>query len=288
MSQQKRRNKGPAKVTVVENQKGGVGKTTFVYHISCYLAEQGYRVLALDLDPQGNLSSRFLSREKRTNGYRTVNMFGNQPIEHQPLPTPIGVDLVYALDRDVQLANVERLTLGEAVINFSRNLEPLLEDYDYVVIDTPPAHGNKMTAASVSSNFMFVPVELAAFAVTGVESVLETLAEMQNLVEDPIKITGVICNRMRRVKAHAEALAELQAAAGNLKILTTKVATNGAIDDALRDGVPVWKNRATGAQRESGKMMITLMEEIAVLIGAKPLKAPARVTAKQKGVSTHA
>ncbi|MBM5458938.1 ParA family protein [Pseudomonas sp. P66] len=288
MSQQKRRNKGPAKVTVVENQKGGVGKTTFCYHIPCYLVEQGYRVLAVDLDPQGNLSSRFLSRALRTNGYRSVHMFGNQPIAYEPLSTPIGVDLIYALDRDVELANVERMPLGEAVINFCQNLGGLLEEYDYIVIDTPPAHGNKMTAASVSSNFMFVPVELAAFAVTGVESVLETLAEMQNLVDDPIKITGVICNRMRKVKAHAEALAELQAAAGNLKILTTKVATNGAIDDALRDGVPVWKNRATGAQRESGKMMITLMEEIASLIGAKPLKAPARVTAKPKGVSTHA
>lgn len=288
MSQRKRRNTGLAKVVVVENQKGGVGKTTMCYHIPCHLAEQGYRVLAIDLDPQGNLSSRFLNRALRTNGYRSVHMFSDKPIAFAPLPTPMEVDLIYSLDRDVELVNVERMDLGDAVINFSTNLEVLLEDYDYIVIDTPPAHGNKLTAASVASNFMFIPVELAAFAVTGVESVLETLAEMQNLVDDPIKITGIICNRMRKVKAHAEALAELQAAAGNLKILTTKVPTNGAIDDALRDGVPVWRNRATGAQRETGKMMISLMEEISALIGAKPLKPRVTPNAKQKGVTTNA
>lgn len=282
----KKRFQAPAKVVVIENQKGGVGKTTIAYHVACYLAELGYRVLALDLDPQGNLSSRFVKREDRINGYRAVHMFmADRPV-FAPLHSAFGVDLVYSLDRDVELGNVERMALGEAMGNFGKNLDPLLDDYDYLVIDTPPAHGNKMTAASVASTHMFVPVELAAFAVTGVESVLETLAEISHLIGRRIQITGLICNRMRKVKAHTLALEEIQKTEDALKVLNTHLSTNGAIDDALRDGVPVWKNKATGAQRESAKMMLNLMKEIAGLVGAKAKRPKPTPQIQRAGVIT--
>lgn len=287
MSLQKR-TKEQAKVVVIENQKGGVGKTTIAYHVACFLAELGYRVLAIDLDPQGNLSSRFISRAERINGYRSVHMFMADRPDFAPLSTSVEVDIVYALDRDVELGNVERMDLGVAMMNFGTNLEPLMEDYDYLVIDTPPAHGNKMTAASLASTHMFVPVELAAFAVTGVESVMETLAEIGHLVGRPVKITGLICNRIRNIEAHRTALAEMQAAAGNLHVLESKLYANTAIDSALRDGIPVWKKKTSGAQRESAKIMLTLMKEIGSLIGAKAKSKPGKPVKKikQQGVTS--
>lgn len=283
MSLQKR-TKEPAKVAVIENQKGGVGKTTIGYHLSCYLAEQGYRVLGIDLDPQGNFSSRFLTREQRTQGLRSVHLFAPSVPSFAVLPTAMNVDLIYALDRDVELANIERMELGQSVANFYENLDGIRNDYDFIVIDTPPAHGNKMTAASIASSHMFIPVELAAFAVTGLESVLETLSEIGQLIKRPVKITGVICNRVRRVKAHTEALEELRNAAGHLNVLENQLPTNGAIDDALRLGLPVWRIKATGAHRESGKLMLSLMKECASLLGARVMSKQQQRKSKQQGV----
>ncbi|WP_116826572.1 MULTISPECIES: ParA family protein [Pseudomonas syringae group] len=279
----KKRTQDPAKVIVIENQKGGVGKTTIAYHLSCYLAEQGYKTLAIDLDGQGNLSSRFLDRSKRVGGLRSVHLFNDTAPDLKPLDTPDGVDLIYSIDRDVELFNVERMDFDKALINFNENLDPMLDAYDYIVMDTPPAHGNKMSAASITSNYIFVPVEMAAFAVTGVESVLETLAEIQRYVSDRLQVTGVICNRLRPVNSHTEALAELNAAGVN--ILTARLGTNGAVDDALRDGVPVWKNKRTGAQRETAKSMVSLMQEICGYVGAKIQPPQAKAVAKQSGVT---
>lgn len=273
-----------AEIITIENQKGGVGKTTLVYHYACYLAEQGFRVLAIDMDPQGNLSSRFLSREARTGGYRSVHLFKPTLTTAKPLETAAGVDLIYALDRDVELANVERMELGKAMGGFGLNIAPLRECYDYIVIDTPPAHGTKLTAASVASTHMFVPVELAAFAVTGVESVLETLTEISHLIGRRIKVTGLIANRVRPVNAHTDAIHELREAAGDLKVLEAMLPTNGAIDDALREGVPVWKNKKTGARRESAKKMLEVMKEMSRLIGIKTSK-PAVPALKRTGVT---
>lgn len=272
-----------AEIITIENQKGGVGKTTLGYHYASYLAEEGYRVLAIDLDPQGNLSSRFLSREARTQGYRSVHLFNPTRVAAKPLTTPAGVDLIYALDRDVELANVERMDLGEAMEGFGVNITPLREAYDFIVIDTPPAHGTKLTAASVASTHMFIPVELAAFAVTGVESVLETLSEISHLIGRRIKVTGLIANRVRSVNAHTDAIRELREAAGDLKVLEAMLPTNGAIDDALREGVPVWKNKKTGARRESAKKMLEVMKEMSRLVGVKTKKS-ASPALKQAGV----
>lgn len=278
----KKRTNAAAKVVVIENQKGGVGKTTIAYHFSCFVASLGYRTLAIDLDGQGNLSSRFLTRAARVGGCRAVHLFSETSPELLPLGTPDGVDLIYSLDRDVELFNVERMDFDKALINFNTNLDPLLDTYDYIVIDTPPAHGNKMSAASISSNYIFVPVEMAAFAVTGVESVLETLAEIQRYVPDRLQVTGVICNRLRAVNSHTEALAELEAAGVN--ILKARLGTNGAVDDALRDGVPVWKNKGTGAQRETAKRMISLMKEMCGYVGARDM-AKTKPKAKAPGVN---
>ncbi|MNN82204.1 hypothetical protein D3C81_1991130 [compost metagenome] len=78
----------------------------------------------------------------------------------------------------------------------------------------------------------------------------------------------------------------MQAAAGNLHVLKSKLYANTAIDSALRDGVPVWKKKTSGAQRESAKIMLALMKEIATLVGAKVKTGKPVQKVKQQGVTT--
>lgn len=267
MSKNKRL-KTPGKVIVLNNQKGGVGKTTIAYHQACYLASQGYKVVAVDLDGQGNLSGRFFPLADRINGYRSVHLFTSTAVAFAPLTAELGVDVIYALKRDVELFNVERMPLGDAAANFYEKVSQLREEYDFIVVDTPPALGNMMTAACIASDFLFVPVELAAFAVEGVENVLETLQEIGQLTGSEVKVTGVICNKLRAVNSHTSSLAELRQAVGPL-ILKTCLVNRGAVDEAMGVRVPVWQRKSTGAQRDTGREMTQLMAEMAALCSIK-------------------
>ncbi|RRV05444.1 ParA family protein [Stutzerimonas xanthomarina] len=272
----KKRLKTPGKVIVLNNQKGGVGKTTIAYHVGCYLASQGYKVVAIDLDGQGNLSGRFFPLAERISGYRAVHLFTSASAEFAPLTADLGVDVIYALKRDVELFNVERMPLGEAAANFYEKVSQLREDYDFIVVDTPPALGNMMTAACIAADFLFVPVELAAFAVEGVENVLETLQEIGQLTGSEVKVTGVICNKLRAVNSHSKSLAELRQAVGPL-ILKNCLVNRGSVDEAMGDRIPVWQRKSTGAQRDTGREMTQLMAEMAGLCGIKiDTKARAR------------
>lgn len=266
----KRRNRGRGKIIVITNQKGGVGKTTLAFHLLCFLYDAGFKVLGIDLDGQGNFSSRFISKEDRIGGYRAVHMFNAEPAQFQPLATPYGPDLIYALNRDVELNQVDSLQLFDAATAFNDKIDGLCEDYDFIVVDTPPTYGNKMAAACMVQNYLFVPVELAAFAVEGVVNVVESVKEIGGMIGEEIKITGVICNKLRHVNSHQDALTEMHKEPGVAKmILKSNLVNRGAVDDALRLGMPVWRQRGTGAERTTAKEMTALMQEMAGLCGIK-------------------
>ncbi|MFK1354768.1 ParA family protein [Pseudomonas aeruginosa] len=273
-----------ADVHAVTNQKGGVGKTTIDFHWLVYLVEQGYRVLGIDLDSQGNFSSR-LAPDSRNGGLRSAHLFKEELPDLKPLQTALGADLIYALNKDDELSSVEQIGLS-AVGPFAKHIQKLAEDYDYIVIDTPPTNGVRMIAASVVSDHIFVPVELAAFAVDGVISLIETFDMVGPLFGTQITPTGIICNKYNtRVNAHRESLEDLRKVVGP-KILQNSLSIRGAIDTALRQCKPVWSMRTNGAERETGVEMIRLMEEMAHRAGVEitPVVIAPKVPRKKKPV----
>lgn len=267
----KKKRKDPADVHVFTNQKGGVGKTTIDFHWLVYLAEQGFKVLGIDLDGQGNFSSR-LAPQGRNGGLRSAHLFQPTLPDLKPIKTEYGADLIYALNGDTDLYSVEQMGLG-VIRTFAEHIQRLGEEYDYIVIDTPPTNGVKMTAASVIADHIYVPVELAAFAVDGVISLIESFDKLTPILGTRIEPTGIICNKLNtRVKAHQESLAELRDVVGK-KILRNSLSIRGAIDTAVRQCKPVWALRSSGAERDAAKEMIALMEEVAHMSGVKVKKA---------------
>lgn len=256
----KKKRKGPAQIFVVVNQKGGVGKTTMSYNVALFLEAQGYKVVAVDLDPQGNFSSRLCS-DGRTGGLRTSHLFSPAPLKFKPLQTPSGVDLVYCLNGDVDVISIEQEGLA-TLQHAGSHISDLADDYDYIVIDAPPTDGVKMTAACLFADHIFVPVELAAFAVDGIITLLASMAAMSKQLGKHIAPSGIIINRFKSAsKNHQESLALLRKEVGPL-IMKNIMKERTAVDSAMLKCLPVWACKSTGSERDARNDMLNLMFEI--------------------------
>ena len=168
------------RVWTIANQKGGVGKTTTVVSLGGLLASQGQRVLLLDLDPHGSLTSyfRFDHDTLQKSSFDIFQMsapLSKQSVESLVMPTSqVNLSLIPAT---TGLATVERLLQGTdgLGLKISKALAQLWDDYDYAIIDTPPVLGVLMINALAACEKLLIPVQTEHLAIKGLERMLRTL-----------------------------------------------------------------------------------------------------------------
>jgi chromosome partitioning protein len=171
----------------VANQKGGVGKTTTVVALAGLLVDRGARVLLCDLDPHGSLTSYFGHDPERVE-HGIFDLFAERPLveraELQALLLPVndGGELLeqsrlHLLAASPALATVERRAVGGGVgMRVSKALAVLWDDFDYVLIDTPPVLGALMINALAACEQLLIPVQTEFLALKGLERMLRTLS----------------------------------------------------------------------------------------------------------------
>lgn len=179
------------KIITVTNQKGGVGKTTTVSSIFAGLSMMGKKTLAIDLDPQCNLSYCYKADPNKPT---IKDVFKNEKKLSEAIQTTSAGDFVQA---DKALNNViQELNAIDQVYKLSKVLKEVADKYDYVIIDTPPALSPLTINALVASSSVVIPVQADSFSMQGAEALAETIQGIRDVNEN-LEIAGVLLVRYK-------------------------------------------------------------------------------------------
>ncbi len=262
-TQTPRTDEPPPQATVIAfaNQKGGVAKTTSTLNLAAALAEEGHRVLCVDMDPQGNLTmSQGLNPDSIERSMFDV-LVHRLPIEN--VITNTEIDLAVS---SIDLAGAE-LALS-SMIGRERALEkaltPVKERYDYVLIDTPPSLGLLTINALVAADDVIVPVQCEYLSLRGLVQLENTLAMIRENLNPNVAIMGILPTMFDRRTLHArEAVEILEENFGDL-VFKTRIRKTIRYAEAPVKGTSVLKYDPTG---NAAKAYRDLAKE--VLNGAK-------------------
>ena len=178
------------KVITITNQKGGTGKTTTVHALMSGLTRMKYKVLAVDLDPQCNLSFILQADPEKPTalGILTGEAKAKDTIQH----TPSG-DFIASSKR---LANAEKLLDGVGrEYKLKKALATIKKDYDYILIDTPPALGILTLNALTACNSVIIPALADIFSLQGIERLSETIEPVREYTNKDITIDGILLTK---------------------------------------------------------------------------------------------
>jgi chromosome partitioning protein len=249
----------PQQATVIAfaNQKGGVAKTTSTLNLAAALAEQKYRVLCVDMDPQGNLTmSQGLNPDSIERSMFDV-LVHRLPIEN--VITNAEIDLAVS---SIDLAGAE-LALS-SMIGRERALEkalvPMKAQYDYVLIDTPPSLGLLTINALVASDHVIVPVQCEYLSLRGLVQLENTLAMIRENLNPNVAIMGILATMFDRRTLHArEAVEILEENFGDL-VFKTRIKKTIRYAEAPVKGTSVLKydpsGNAANAYRDLAKEVL--------------------------------
>lgn len=227
------------KIISMANQKGGVGKTTVCLQTIYELTDRGFKVLAIDFDGQGNLSSRlrFDLEEGQMKGTRTAELYGNDDFEIKPVVCSDKLHLIYADTNDPELFEIESAPM-EAAGNPKRHISKIKDNYDYIIIDCPPTLGRNLLAALALSTHVITVVKVSGFAVDGASGLMRTIGVVQNEVNRSLVNAGFLINMFDNSPTHWKSYNRLKEGLGDL-LFDNMLRYRTPIDTATSEGIPV-------------------------------------------------
>jgi chromosome partitioning protein len=187
------------------NQKGGVGKTTTAVNLSAILAQRGYRVLLVDMDPQGNATSS-LGIDKRALTRTVYDILVNdEPADSLIIPgLRANLDLIPA-NPSLAGAEVELVDLDERAYRLRDALEAIETSYDLIIIDCPPSLGLLTINALSSANVVVVPIQCEYLALEGLGQLIATIDLVKRSLNPDLDVAGVLMtmyDARTRLSAH--------------------------------------------------------------------------------------
>src|SRR5687768_15957517 len=181
------------RIIAIANQKGGVGKTAAAINVATSLAMSGRRVLLVDVDPQGNLTSGVGLKGQRGEG-GTVYEALTTDIAPASVVLPTQVENLFLMpaDRNLTGAEIEMVSLPERERRLQRVLEPLRPSFDHIFIDCPPSLGLLTLNALVAADAVIIPLHCEYFALEGLVDLVATMRRVRAALNPGLDIDGVL------------------------------------------------------------------------------------------------
>lgn len=218
------------KTLSVATQKGGVSKTTTTYALACAMKRKGFRVLAVDMDPQGSLSYSLGASLEGSTVYQVLRR------EVKTLYAIQRSAIVDTISANILLSGVELEYTGKGrEFLLKEALAPVKNQYDYILIDTPPGLGILTTNALAASDHVILPMLSDLFSLQGIVQVYETIEHTRRLCNPNLTIAGILLTRYNsRSKLAKEVLGAAQMLAEDLEIpvLKTRIRSSIALSEA--------------------------------------------------------
>jgi chromosome partitioning protein len=231
---------GPARVAAVCNQKGGVGKTTTTINLGAALAEQGRRVLLVDFDPQGALSVG-LGIQPHELEATVYNLLMEPGLTAPDVLFKTHVEGLDLLPSNIDLSGAEVQLVHEVAREFvlGRVLQPVIPDYDVVLIDCQPSLGLLTVNALACADGVIVPLECEYFALRGVALLMETIDKVSSRLSPKLQMDGLLATMYDSRTLHTrEVLAGVVKGFGD-KVFHTVINRTVRFPDATVAGVPI-------------------------------------------------
>ncbi len=182
-------------VLTIANQKGGVGKTTTAVNLATFLANAGRKVLVIDYDPQANATTSFGFRRNKIESDIYHVLTGSKKLSKIILKTEIpNLDIAPS---NIGLAGIEKEFYSKNSIKgrellLSKKIEEVKDQYDFIVIDSPPALGSLTVNALAAADSVIVPIQCEFFALEGLSQLLSTIKLLKDTINPKLTIKGFL------------------------------------------------------------------------------------------------
>jgi chromosome partitioning protein len=251
-------------IVAITNQKGGVGKTTTAINLAAAIARRKMRTLLIDLDPQANSSLAFFDVAEMPNSM--FDVLSEQRVDVREVIRETKVPQLSLAPARLSLAKIEQQLVGQfdAPFKLKDALVNLQKDYDFIVIDTPPALGILTVNALVASTHLLIPVQASYFAIEGTDDLVETYSRIRARPNPDLKLLGVLITLFdRRTNIAKDAVGQIRSVFGTA-LFKTRISRNVRLEEspAYRQTIFTFAPGSPGAQeyRKLAEEVITRVQ----------------------------
>ena len=237
-------------IFAIANQKGGVGKTTTVVNLGTFLALEGYQVLVIDLDPQGNCTSSFGIEKEELTTHSYHLLVGKASFEDVAYSTEIDHLTIIPTNTDLAGAEIELVSELGREYRLQEGIKDHLDEYDVILIDCPPSLGLITLNALTTASHVLVPLQCEFFALEGVSQLLQTLQLVQARINPQLVLGGLILTMFDRRNKLSFHVAEEVRGYFEDQVFQTEIPRNVRLSESPSYGQPIalYDPRSRGAQ----------------------------------------
>lgn len=241
-----------AKIISITNQKGGVGKTTTAINLSAALAEANQKILLVDFDPQINATTG-LGVELDDNDKTIIDAIHQKEQARNYIKRNIKNNLDI-FPGSIELSSIEAELLGkdDREQELKKVLDPLRDDYDYIIIDCPPAVGIITVNALVASDACIIPVQCEYFSLEGLKQVLSAVELIRSGMNPSLTIEGLLFTMFdARTRLAQDVVSMIRSNINDVKVFETMIPRNIRLAEAPSNGVSIleYDSSSVGADR---------------------------------------